>query len=166
MIKYLQKVLDEYPEELKGTSVNMAADHLFQIRGKEKAYFLEEYRVKTFHRVVAHRWSLPVLCYPRIMVIYHYPLVGVIFMVILHVFIIKNDPNFFQIITLNIHFGQFIPFMHLGEFIYEFNFPEYYPVVREEMEMLSFFWYPLSDKKMISYGNYMVILSVNRTRGN
>ena len=40
-----------------------------------------------------HRWVLPVLGYPRNMVIYHYPPIGVIYMVILHVFIIKNDPN-------------------------------------------------------------------------
>ena len=31
-----------------------------------------------------HRRVLPVLCYPRNMVIYHYPLIGVIFMVIYH----------------------------------------------------------------------------------
>ena len=43
-----------------------------------------------------HRWELPVLRYPRNMVIYHYPLVGVIFMVTLHVFIIKNYPNSFS----------------------------------------------------------------------
>ena len=36
---------------------------------------------------------LLVLCYHRNMVIYHYPLVGVIFMVILYVFIIKSYPN-------------------------------------------------------------------------
>ena len=30
------------------------------------------------------------------MVIYHYPLIGVIFMVILHIFIIKNYPNLFS----------------------------------------------------------------------
>ena len=35
-----------------------------------------------------HRWVLPVLRYHRNTVVYHYPLVGVIFMVILHVFII------------------------------------------------------------------------------
>ena len=129
MIKYLQKVLDEYPEELRGTFVITAADNIFQISDEEKSYFLEENRVETFHYVVAHRWELPVLHYPRTMVIYHISLVGVIFMVILDFFIIKNDPNFCQIITLNTHFGQFIPLMHSGEFIYKFNFPEHYPVV-------------------------------------
>ena len=42
-----------------------------------------------------NRRVLPVLRYPRNMVIYHYPPIGVIYMVILHVFIIKNYPNFF-----------------------------------------------------------------------
>ena len=37
-----------------------------------------------------HIRVLPVLCYPRNMVIYHYPLIGVIFMVILLIFIIQN----------------------------------------------------------------------------
>ena len=41
-----------------------------------------------------HILALTVIRYLRNMVIYHYPLVGVIYMVILHVFIIKNHPNF------------------------------------------------------------------------
>ena len=45
---------------------------------------------------VQYIWVLPVLRYPRNMVIYHYPLIGVIYMVILHIFIIKNYPNFFS----------------------------------------------------------------------
>ena len=43
-----------------------------------------------------HRRLLPVLHYTRNMVIYHYPLIGVIYMVFLHVFIIKNHPNLFS----------------------------------------------------------------------
>ena len=43
-----------------------------------------------------NRWVLPVLCYPRNMFIYHYPLIGVILMVILLIFIIQNYPNFFS----------------------------------------------------------------------
>ena len=43
---------------------------------------------------VEHRWALPSVHYPRNMVIYHYPPIGVIFMVILHVFTTKNYPNF------------------------------------------------------------------------
>ena len=43
-----------------------------------------------------HRRVLPVLRYPRNMVIYHFPLIGVIFMVILLIFIIQNYPNFFS----------------------------------------------------------------------
>ena len=43
-----------------------------------------------------HIWALPVLYYPRNMVIYHYPPIGVIFIVIFHLFIIKNYPNLFS----------------------------------------------------------------------
>ena len=44
----------------------------------------------------SHRWALPVLYYPINMEIYHYPLIGVIYIVILQVFIIKNYPNLFS----------------------------------------------------------------------
>ena len=44
----------------------------------------------------SHIWALLVLHYPRNMVICHYPPIGVIFMLILHVFIIKNCPNLFS----------------------------------------------------------------------
>ena len=37
MIEYLQKVLYEFPEEFRGTSVTPEVDHLFQIRGSEEA---------------------------------------------------------------------------------------------------------------------------------
>ena len=43
-----------------------------------------------------HRWELSVLCYPRNMVIYHYPPVEVILTVILHIFIIKNYSHLFS----------------------------------------------------------------------
>ena len=64
--------------------------------------------------IVRHIWVLPVFRYPINMVIYHYPLVGVIFIVMFHIFITKNYPNFSQINTLNTYFGSFTPFMHLG----------------------------------------------------
>ena len=43
-----------------------------------------------------HRWSLPVLRYPINMLIFPYPLFGVIVLVILHVFIIKNSAKVFS----------------------------------------------------------------------
>ena len=45
---------------------------------------------------VEHRWVLPVLRYPKNMFIYHYPLIGVILIVILLIFIIQNYPNLFS----------------------------------------------------------------------
>ena len=53
MIKYLQKVLDKFPEELRGTSVAPVADHMFQVRWEDKTEFLEEDRDKMLHNSVA-----------------------------------------------------------------------------------------------------------------
>ena len=41
MVKYLEKVLDKFTEELIGTSSTPATDHLFQVRGEDEAEFLE-----------------------------------------------------------------------------------------------------------------------------
>ena len=91
-----------------------------------------------------HIWNLSILHYP-IMVIYHYPLAGVILMVILHVFIIKNFSNFFSNYFPKYTYWVIFPFYTFTMIIYEFTFPEHYLIVREEMEMFSFFWCPLSD---------------------
>ena len=64
-----------------------------------------------------HRRVLPVLRYPRNMVIYHYPLIGVIFMVILLIFIIQNYPNFFSKYYPKFTIQVIYPFIfNLGEF--------------------------------------------------
>ena len=64
-----------------------------------------------------HRWVLPVLRYPRNMVIYHYPLIGVIFMVILHIFILKNYANLFSKYYPKYTIRVIYPFIfNLGEF--------------------------------------------------
>ena len=47
-------------------------------------------RLKLDDDPLQHIWALPVLHYPIIMVIYHYAPIGVIDMVMLHVFIIKK----------------------------------------------------------------------------
>ena len=39
MIKFLQKVLDKFPQELRGTSATPAADHLYQVRGGTRRSF-------------------------------------------------------------------------------------------------------------------------------
>ena len=73
------------------------------------------------------------------MVIYHYPPIGVIYMLILHVFIIKNYPNFFSNYYPKFTIRVIYPFiLNLGEFLYEVPFPEYYPIVREEKAMFSY----------------------------
>ena len=37
MIKYLQKVLDKFPEELRGATSTPVTDRLFQVRGEDEA---------------------------------------------------------------------------------------------------------------------------------
>ena len=68
------------------------------------------------------RWALLVICYHTNMVIYHYPLVGVIFMVILHVFIINNYPNLFSVLPLIKILGS-IPFLCIQEKLYTNSLP-------------------------------------------
>ena len=87
-----------------------------------------------------HRRVLPVLRYPRHTVIYHYPLIGVIFMVVLLIFIIQNYPIFFSNYYPKFTIRVIYPFIfNLGEFQYELPLPQHYPIVREEKVMLSCF---------------------------
>ena len=54
---------------------------------------------------------------PRNLVIYHYPLFGVIFMVILFIFIIQNYPSFFSKYYPKFKIRVIYPFIfNLGEF--------------------------------------------------
>ena len=41
MIKYLQKVLDGFPEDFRGTFATLEEDRLFQLIGEDEAEFLE-----------------------------------------------------------------------------------------------------------------------------
>ena len=114
-----------------------------------------------------HRWALPVFHYPRNMVIYHYPPIEVIFMVILYVFIIKNYPNLFSNYYPKYTIWVIYPFiLNLGEFIYKVTFPEHYPIVQEETAMFSFFGIMFLIDTMISNRNYVAIISIKCTRGN
>ena len=89
--------------------------------------------------MVDHRWALPVPPYPINMVIHHCPLIGVIYMVILHIFIIKNYPNFFSNYYPKYAIRVNYPFvLNFGEFIYNITLFEHYPIVREETEMFSY----------------------------
>ena len=64
-----------------------------------------------------HRWAFPVICYPRNMLIYHYLLIGVIFLVILLICIIQNYPNFFSKYYPKFTIRVIYPFIfNLGDF--------------------------------------------------
>ena len=53
MIDYIKKVIEEFPEEIKGSSPTPHADHLFKIRDKEDARYLPEEQAQQFHRTTA-----------------------------------------------------------------------------------------------------------------
>ena len=91
-------------------------------------------------KALGHIWALPVLRYPRNMVICYYPLIGVIYMVILHFLIIKNYPSLFSNYYFESTIWVIYPFiLNFVEFIYEVTFSEHKPIVREETAMFSYF---------------------------
>ena len=53
MIRYLQKVIDEFPEVLRGTKACPAGDNLSNVREDEDRELLSEEMAKQFHRTVA-----------------------------------------------------------------------------------------------------------------
>ena len=53
MIKYLQKVIDEFPEILRGTKACPTGENLFKVREDEDRELLSEEMAKKFHRTVA-----------------------------------------------------------------------------------------------------------------
>ena len=53
MIKYLQKIIQEFPEVLRGTTACPATDNLFKIREEEDRELLSEEMAKQFHRTTA-----------------------------------------------------------------------------------------------------------------
>ena len=50
MIKYLQEVLNEWPEKVRGHKVNPRGDHLFAVRDDAEKELLSEEMVSQFHR--------------------------------------------------------------------------------------------------------------------
>ena len=111
---------------------------------------------------VNHRWISPVLRYLRNMVIYHYPLIGVVYMIILHVFIIKNGPNLFSNYYPNSTIRLIYPFiLNFGEFIYKVSLPEDYSIAQEETEMIYYFGIMFYYRDtMISKRNHKAIISI------
>ena len=53
MIPYIQNVIADFPEEIKHTSPTPHADHLFKVRDKDDAKYLEEQQAQAFHHTVA-----------------------------------------------------------------------------------------------------------------
>ena len=53
MIKYISKVIAEFPEIIKGTKASPAGDHLFQVREDDDRKMLPEEQARQFHRTVA-----------------------------------------------------------------------------------------------------------------
>ena len=53
MIKYLHKVIKEFPERITGSAATPAADHLFQVREDGEAKLIGEKRAQQFHTTVA-----------------------------------------------------------------------------------------------------------------
>ena len=74
------------------------------------------------------------------MVIYYYPIIGVNYMVILHVLIIPNYQTLFSNDYPKYKIWVNCPFiLNFGEFLYELTFPEHYPIVKEKTAMFSSF---------------------------
>ena len=53
MVDYLQKILDEFPEEIRTTAPSPAGNHLFQVREGDDDRSLPEDQVVIFHHLVA-----------------------------------------------------------------------------------------------------------------
>ena len=53
MIKYLQKIIEEFPEDIKSTRASPAGDHLFEVREDADRKVLPEEQARQFHRTVA-----------------------------------------------------------------------------------------------------------------
>ena len=53
MIKYLQKIIDEFPDVLRGTKDCPASDNIFKIQENEYRELLPEEMARQFHRTTA-----------------------------------------------------------------------------------------------------------------
>ena len=53
MIRYLQTVIDEFPEALRGTKACPMGDNLFKVQEVEDRELISEEMAKKFHRTVA-----------------------------------------------------------------------------------------------------------------
>ena len=53
MIKYIKKIHDDLPEEIKSATATPAAEHLFDVREDNKDKLLPEEQALAFHHTVA-----------------------------------------------------------------------------------------------------------------
>ncbi len=53
MFKYLQEVIDNFPEVIRGQAATPAAAHLFKVRDEKEAQPLKEEQVLAFHHTIA-----------------------------------------------------------------------------------------------------------------
>ena len=54
MIKYIDKILQEFLDEINITSATLVEDHLIQIRDEIKSKYLPEYQDVLFHRTTTN----------------------------------------------------------------------------------------------------------------
>ena len=66
MIKYLQKIIDKWPEELSSTKINPANDTLFTIRDDKDRMILPEEKAQQFHRTTAQLLFLTMRARPDV----------------------------------------------------------------------------------------------------
>ena len=53
MFKYLDIIIDEFPELITGKAATLAADHMFSVRDADEAKYLPEEKAIAFHHTTA-----------------------------------------------------------------------------------------------------------------
>ena len=53
MFKYLDSIIDEFPELIMGKSATPAANHLFSVRDADEAKYLPEEKAIAFHHTTS-----------------------------------------------------------------------------------------------------------------
>ena len=66
MIKYIKKVLEEFPEEIKSVAATHAAEHLFELCEENKDKLLPEEQALAFHHTTAQLLFLSARARPDI----------------------------------------------------------------------------------------------------
>ena len=66
MIKYLQKIIDDFPEEIRATRATPANDNLFKIREDGEEQLLPDEQAQAFHRMTARLLFLAMRARPNV----------------------------------------------------------------------------------------------------